>query len=313
MNNHLDSNTKKQTIEIEQNPNISNTKVYTNMDIDTTSIQSFADESKYPYLNNLFKTYHVRIKGVVNNKPKKIIMIGTNHSAPFSAQCAGQIKRVLTGKKVIDSVLLETHNQELPFLEWVKKHQHEHRPDYFAKYVYNKYGEKYYALLLAYNNNIPMTPCDRRSGEFAGKLENLSYNKEHQFVQVGLATLNLYTHKKSNETKEYILAQFQIKIETFKSVTDWPNFDYTLENWNKLFTQLYQLDYKSINSQTAKSLLDLTMINQESRMRDVFMYDKIRESLNENDTIVVVLGSMHIYTLHPALCKLLNCEYKPKK
>ncbi len=177
-----------------------------------------------------------------------------------------------------------------------------------------RYSETGLAIKLATENNIDWV-CPEPT--LRSQIEHVlqSQTKEEVFAWYVLRHLPQYQR---NEPKNGFETYSQTFIESFKSETNWPDFDYTYDHALRVAEHVVgdAIDVEHI--QDASALVDpipwkgrpyttLNRINATvSRFRDEEIVRTIAKTLEQHKNVLVVYGGSHAVMQEPALRALLS-------
>lgn len=165
-----------------------------------------------------------------------------------------------------------------------------------------------FVSFYAKQKNIPLEgndPTEEKSIEFIKEL----YDKNTAFIYFILRNLSMALKQDWEISTE---EKLKIIFDDFKDLTKWERYDYSTENFFKIFkselNENFTLDKDYINYFDSNS--KETKVNEISKklnlFRDTFMINKLLEKLIEFNKILIVKGNSHLKSQEKILEELSN-------
>ncbi len=179
-------------------------------------------------------------------------------------------------------------------------------------------GEFRFTMKLAASRGIDMQSPEPKSSDEIKHLES-RFSREGIFVFYLYRSLNQYW--RLNEAKRPSIDDYlKLELEDFKALTEWENFDYSIDNLEYIGRDIWGAEGDFDNKEVASDRIDpipwpdkqetQTVINDiaraSTRYRDEYIVTKIKEALEKHDRVFVVYGASHAYMQEPALRALLK-------
>jgi hypothetical protein len=179
--------------------------------------------------------------------------------------------------------------------------------------IIKKHGENLYTLSLALKKGIDFDSPEPNANAEIKYLQEKGFSREEIFVFTVTRDIGQYVRTKEKpELEEYL----NPRINKFKRNSNWEGFDYSFENYKKLYNVLFGKELDLNDNKSFHHLVDpiprkgkeMEFTNRIAQTaliyRDVHIVDQIREKLKTYKKIFVVYGATHAVMQEPALERL---------
>lgn len=248
---------------------------------------------------------------------KELSYFGANHTSDPNDPMFAQIKSKFFEVKP-DSVFVEGMEQ----LEDLKNNPEKwsagvlYIKSLSDEDVIRKYGEPGLGLKLAIEAGIEFYSPEPKTSEEIKNLLEKGFTREEIFADYVYRQVYQYYRDRENigmSIEEYLQSGI---IETIKENTDWEDFDYSVENLERVGGEIWgdkgsifesEYAHERTNPTPSDSSFKsrITLVSQESSYyRDIYMVKKIKEALTLHNKPFVIFGASHAYMQRPALEKM---------
>ena len=244
--------------------------------------------------------------------PKKLVYYGSDHSNDPAHRIFNDIEQRFNNASP-QIVIVEG----IPLLNSQKDRAREMASGMSSEQVIKKFGEPGFAVKLAVDAGIEMESPEPQYKEEVDHLLKQGFSKEEVFAFYMYRHINQYHRIPDQPSVEEFLKP---EIEQFKKSSEWPGFDYSIENLRRIGQTIWGENSNFDDPDVAAQRVDPTLwagteekqtrINLVSQacnnFRDQFIVKRIREILKQYDRVFVVYGASHAYMQEPALKKIFE-------
>ncbi len=243
---------------------------------------------------------------IIRNKRQVLYYFGAKHSYDPSHE------QFLTLKNFWKDFIIETQNKNcIVLIEGSKRPIMDSEEE-----AIKRGGEVHFITFLAAKNNI-----ETKTPEPDQKLENKEllkqFSKEEIIYYYFARTVSQWNrHPQKPEFKTYI----QPYLKKDEEVSQWPNFEFSLNHMKLIHKNLFGTDFNELNSEFFNKIvnptLTISIINKvaatSSRFREIKILQEIEKLWKNGKNIFVVYGQGHAVVQEPVL-KTLTKTLKIKR